>query len=101
VQIRLLNGGRWGKLVHSADDLNATAPIGESAPSDYFTAQTDSPDSQTPPVDGSDLAFGENVLFEGLEVVFAGFDLGAEDGCPESVAVAEQAVASPVLTSPT
>ena len=41
---------------------------------------------------GRDVALGEHVFFEGLEVVLAGFNLGADAGGPGDVAVAEPAV---------
>ena len=37
---------------------------------------------------GLDVALFEHVLFERLEVVLAGFDLGADAGVPGAVAVA-------------
>ena len=39
-----------------------------------------------------DVAVGEHVFFERLEVVLAGFDLGSDTGGPRGVAVAEPAV---------
>jgi hypothetical protein len=46
-----------------------------------------------------DVAFCEHVLFEGLEIVLAGLDLGAEAGGPGGVAIAEPRRAGSSLPS--